>query len=57
MSSQSPFNSLQMPAELAYELFAVFFRFEFALKELGYLFYDLASASRGYMGTLILVDV
>lgn len=32
----SPFDGLQMPAQLACEFFAVFSRYEFALKESGY---------------------
>jgi hypothetical protein len=38
MSSPSPFDSLQMPPALACEFFAVFSRFEFALKESGHLY-------------------
>jgi len=34
----SPFDSLQMPRELACEFFAMFSRFEFALKECGFLY-------------------
>lgn len=36
MSTVSPFQHLKLPAELACEFFAVFSRFEFALKESGY---------------------
>ncbi len=36
MPLMSPFEGLQMPAELACEFFATFSRFEFALKEEGY---------------------
>jgi len=36
MDPKSPFNQLQLPAELACEFFAVFSRFEYALKEFGY---------------------
>lgn len=38
MSSPSPFGSLQMPPPLACEFFAVFSRFEFALKESGHVY-------------------
>lgn len=38
MSSPSPFGSLQMPPALACEFFAVFSRFEFALKESGHVY-------------------
>lgn len=38
MSSPSPFQSLQIPRDLACEFFAVFSRFEFALKEAGYVY-------------------
>lgn len=36
MSSPSPIDSLQVPPALAFEFFAVFSRFEFALKESGH---------------------
>ena len=36
MSPSSPFRHLQFPAELACEFFAVYSRFEFALKECGF---------------------
>ncbi len=36
MQTSSPFDSLQMPKELACEFFAVFSRFEYALKESGF---------------------
>src|SRR6266542_1145125 len=38
MVTVSPFEGLQMPRELACEFFAVFSRFEFALKEEGYVY-------------------
>lgn len=38
MRMPSPFDSLQMPRELACEFFAVFSRFEYALKESGFLY-------------------
>lgn len=38
MSNPSPFDGLQMPRELACEFFAVFSRFEFALKESGFVY-------------------
>lgn len=38
MATSSPFGSLQMPRDLACEFFAVFSRFEFALKELGFVY-------------------
>jgi hypothetical protein len=38
MSLSSPFDLLQMPKDLACEFFAVFSRFEFAMKESGYVY-------------------
>ena len=38
MATVSPFEGLQMPRELACEFFAVFSRFEFALKKEGYVY-------------------
>lgn len=38
MPQQSPFHSLQIPQALACEFFAVFARFEYAMKESGHLY-------------------
>lgn len=38
MTVTSPFDSLQMPRDLVCEFFAVFSRFEFALKESGFVY-------------------
>lgn len=50
MVTQSPLDALQMPRDLACEFFAVFSRFEFALKEVGFVHINMGRAAPDWTG-------